>query len=230
MGGRSTGGSLIQKMLFADYSVGTLVATLSGDWYAMAGCNSDTKGYTMGGSNALSVKQTVVDACTFATDTVATLTATIGTATTQNCGLTNRDTAGYSCGGEQSFTATIYKLTYSTEAVSTLGDTLSQATYDPSSCTDDTTAGYVLGGYGTAQDLVQKIVFSTDGVSTLGATLPEANYGRSSMSGVTGGYAAGGSGWPFETYIDKLTYATEATSALSAVVFPSKYSIGASGQ
>ena len=191
----------------------SLSASLSEARARIAGTQSSTKGYFVGGES-----KTIIEGLTFATQT-AFKSATTIFADSGTLGAGQSSTTGYFA-GSATYGTSITSLTFATDSKSEgsysmhFGRCLTTGISSSSSC-------YFAGGYTSISpnylSSVEKLSFSSSVIVLLGSGLPSASYQSAGMYSSTKGYIAGGQG---STVLNKrivsLTFSVEALTTISA--------------
>ena len=215
-GGYNSGGtvqSTIYKMNMLAESFSTLGGALSAARAAESarGMSSSTKGYAVAGYTGSS--SAVVDAITFATDGLATITSLA--VAKQSGAVHQSSSAGYYCGGSTGGTVQ-YKLTFSGESWSTLGGALPVSRSECGAC-HSTLAGYYAGA-NAAVNTIAKFTNASDTSATLAATLSDTRMRMAGFQKSTDGYYCGGFKAARVATIDKINFGADTISTPAATL------------
>jgi len=202
VGGKHPGyENFINKMVFATDAGSRIPATLPVGRGYLAGCNSETNGYFVGGAGSFNSYRSIVDKITHATDTCARIpSADLPSANTKqsNMATTASPSAAYCGGGVSPATTAVSKLTFSTEQSAQVPGAAMITARGYASCSSNGTNTYWYGGSsnnnGTSPTSdIDKTVFASDTTSNIPANMPNAYNTRKSATGSdTFGVIAGG--------------------------------------
>ena len=172
-------------------------------------CESDTKGYTLGGRVTGHGATNQIEDMNFSSEASAALGATLATAEYHGGGVSGL-TVGYIAGGANSGTSNnVEGFTYSSEAVKSVTDNLDAAAGSTQGCESDD-KGFFFSG---AQ--IEGIVFSSEAVADVGDGLTGSKTDPCPVSGAYAGALLGGNDAGSDNQIDEYNYTEEAVHAVT---------------
>ena len=202
IGGKHPGyENFINKMVFATDAGSRIPTTLSAGRGYLAGCNSETNGYFVGGAGSFNSYVSIVDRITHATDTLSRIPGADLPSANRKQSLfatTASPSAAYIGGGVSPATTAVSKLTFSTEASAQVPGAAMITARGYASCTSNGTNTYWYGGATNNNGSVQtsdidKTVFASDTTSNIPANMPTSYNVRAAATGnTTFGIIAGG--------------------------------------
>lgn len=224
----------IVGLVFANESVVNPLAGLLGARQLVAGVNSSTRGYAMGGLDDPGTNYNTIDGIRFDTEGAITTGAYLSV---ERYGITgaNSSTVGYGMYGEgyNTFSGSavwpmgVDGMVFATETNYGVGIFLSGGYYAASGF-NSTARAYVMGNY-SMDGMVNKTValqFNTDTGYDIGAMMVLDRYLSAGVNSTTRGYNLGGySGSGGTTEIDGLRFDTEASINPSASLISARYEV-----
>jgi len=199
--------NFINKIVYATDAGSRIPATLSAGRGYLAGCNSATNGYFVGGAGSFNSYRSIVDRITHATDTCARIpSANLPSANTKqsNMATTASPSAAYCGGGVSPATTAVSKLTFATEASAQVPGAAMITARGYASCSSNGTNTYWYAGSsnnnGTAPTSdIDKTVFASDTTTNIPANMVLNGYntrkaatGNTTFGVIAGGNLAGG--------------------------------------
>tara|TARA_B100001093_G_scaffold374831_1_gene359810 strand:- start:31 stop:2739 length:2709 start_codon:yes stop_codon:yes gene_type:complete len=206
IGGKHPGyENYINKMVYATDAGSAIPATLSAGRGYLAGCNSETNGYFVGGAGSFNSYVSIVDRITHATDTCQRIpSADLPSANRKQSlmATTAAPGAAYIGGGVSPATTAVSKLTFSTEASAQIPGAAMITARGYATCTSNGTNTYWYGGSSNNNGSVQttdidKTVFASDTTTNIPANMPThynvraAATGNTTFGVIAGGYSPG---------------------------------------
>jgi hypothetical protein len=195
----------VDKLVYATDTSSHSPTTLSAGRGYLAGCNSDTNGYFVGGAGSFNTYVSIVDRITNATDTLTRIpSADLPSANTKQSlmATTASPGAAYIQGGVSPATTAVSKLTFSTEASAQVPGAAMITARGYATTTSNGTNTYIYGGgtnnNGSVQTTdIDKTVFASDTTSNIPANMPTHYNVRAAATGnttfgiIAGGYSPG---------------------------------------
>ena len=211
----------VDKLVYATDTSSHLPGTnLSAGRGYLAGCNSETYGYFVGGAGSFNTYVSIVDRITHATDSIERLpSADLPSANKKQSlmATTAHPSAAYIAGGVSPATTAVSKLTFSTEASAQVPGAAMATARGYATCTSNGTNTYwYAGGTNnngsvTTSD-IDKTVFASDTTAVIPANMDTGFHTRAAAAGAsTFGVIAGGyhPGPTTTNAAHKFTYSSE---------------------
>lgn len=223
--------AVIDGLNFASESIKTLSATLVVARYTLAGINSSTKGYWLGGTDQAGVVSTEIDGILFSNGTAINPAATLDNGGGQRFspGGFSSTTTGYAVSGGSSVTNGV-TFSFATEVTAIMSGVVFSPVRTSPNTVNSSTKGYLLGGnVGSAE--IDGVLFSNNTYINPAAALVNGRGNCGHFNSTAKGYvmAGNGSGYGGTNFlsIEAFTFSTETVAVLAAAFSEYRNGIGA---